>query len=258
MSNKKSILVGTVIGFVGGMIAGKYGKQICSYVKNGVDRKPIEDMALEIKENMKKNKDEFCKTLETFSDNIFMKNGQKNENIEDIHNFQYVKVIVPNTEDEVSNKECKDNKTTEDINDNIGNIHNFQYVKVTVPNKEDKVSNKECVDNKITEDTNQIITDILKEVDKKDKEKSVLVEKDEFILPKVSKEVEIEEKQLVDKEDLILPKVSKELKDKLPLPKVPKELKEERKYNNTSSLKRRQNQKGKSQEVKKENSSEEK
>lgn len=220
MSNKKSILVGTVIGFVGGMIAGKYGKQICSCVKNGVDRKPIEDMALEIKENMKKNKDEFCKTLETFSDNIFMKNGQKNENTED--------------------------------------IHNFQYVKVTVPNKEDKVSNKECVYNKTTEDTNQIITDILKEVDKKDNEKSVLVEKDELVLPKVSKEVEIEEKQLVNKEELILPKVSKELKDKLPLPKVPKELKEERNYNNTSSLKRRQNQKGKSKEVKKEDSSEEK
>lgn len=233
MSNRKSIFIGTMVGFVGGMIAGKYGKQICSYVKNGVDRKPIEDMALEIKENMKKNKDEFCKTLENFSDNIFMKSGQKNEDID--------------------------------------NIHNFQYVKVTVPNKEDKVSNKECIENKTTEDVNQIISDILKEVDKKEEEKSVMVEKDELVLPKVLKEVEIEDKQLVDKEELVLPKVPKALKDELilpkvskksknelSLPKVPKELEGDRKYNNTSSLKRRQNQKNKSKEIKIEGSSEEK
>lgn len=229
MSNRKSIFIGTMVGFVGGVIAGKYGKQICSYVKNGVDRKPIEDMALEIKENMKKNKDGFCKTLENFSDNIFMKSGQKNEGID--------------------------------------NIHNFQYVKVTVPNKEEKVSNKECIENKTTEDVNQIISDILKEVDKKDEEKSVIVEKDELVLPKVPKEVE--DKQLVDKEELVLPKVPRALKDELilpkksknelPLPKVPKELEGDRKYNNnTSSLKRRQNQKNKSKEIKIEGSSEEK
>ena len=63
MKNRNKILL-VAVGSACGYLGYKYGKQVLSCVKNSIDRKPIEEIAKEIKGTMAKNVDDILKNTE--------------------------------------------------------------------------------------------------------------------------------------------------------------------------------------------------
>ena len=63
MKNRNKILL-VAAGSACGYLGYKYGKQVLSCVKNSIDRKPIEEIAKEIKGTMAKNVDDILKNTE--------------------------------------------------------------------------------------------------------------------------------------------------------------------------------------------------
>lgn len=69
---KKKGFVILAVGALCGYIGYKYGSQLVHCVKNSINRKPIEELAQEIKETMLKNKEELKKNVE----NLYNKNNK--------------------------------------------------------------------------------------------------------------------------------------------------------------------------------------
>lgn len=64
--SKKTVLFATCVGFVSGHLVTKYGKQFVNYVKNSNNKKPLDEIILDIKNTVHKNVDDSFKCVENF------------------------------------------------------------------------------------------------------------------------------------------------------------------------------------------------
>lgn len=137
---KSALVLGT--GFVGGYLCAKYGKSVLGCIENSFDKKSVEDLANEIKEDMGKNREQVIKTFEKIS--------QKSSNDEDYcyvqKNPRYIKIPVKNSDIEKykntninnDNKEYLDKNSSNNIKNNNAVDVKSEYSE----NKNKSVSNK--------------------------------------------------------------------------------------------------------------------
>lgn len=64
--SKKTVLLATCVGFISGHLVTKYGKQFVNYVKNSNNKKPLDEIILDIKNAVHKNVDDSFKCVENF------------------------------------------------------------------------------------------------------------------------------------------------------------------------------------------------
>lgn len=66
--SKKSFILGSLVSFGLGYLTCKYGKQVVKYSKNSLNKKPIEEIASDIRATIHKNIEETLKNIENFCD----------------------------------------------------------------------------------------------------------------------------------------------------------------------------------------------
>lgn len=66
--SKKSFILGSLVSFGLGYLTCKYGKQVVKYSKNSLNKKPIEEVASDIRATIHKNIEETLKNIENFCD----------------------------------------------------------------------------------------------------------------------------------------------------------------------------------------------
>ena len=66
--SKKSFILGSLVSFGLGYLTCKYGKQVVKYSKNSLNKKPIEEVASDIRATIHKNIEEALKNIENFCD----------------------------------------------------------------------------------------------------------------------------------------------------------------------------------------------
>ena len=66
--SKKSFILGSLVSFGLGYLTCKYGKQVVKYSKNSLNKKPIEEVAADIRATIHKNIEETLKNIENFCD----------------------------------------------------------------------------------------------------------------------------------------------------------------------------------------------
>ena len=66
--SKKGFILGSLVSFGLGYLTCKYGKQVVKYSKNSLNKKPIEEVASDIRATIHKNIEETLKNIENFCD----------------------------------------------------------------------------------------------------------------------------------------------------------------------------------------------
>ena len=66
--SKKGLIFGSLLSFGLGYLTCKYGKQVVKYSKNSLNKKPIEEIASDIRATIHKNIEETLKNIENFCD----------------------------------------------------------------------------------------------------------------------------------------------------------------------------------------------
>ena len=66
--SKKGLIFGSLLSFGLGYLTCKYGKQVVKYSKNSLNKKPIEEVAADIRATIHKNIEETLKNIENFCD----------------------------------------------------------------------------------------------------------------------------------------------------------------------------------------------
>lgn len=66
--SKKGLIFGSLVSFGLGYLTCKYGKQVVKYSKNSLNKKPIEEVASDIRATIHKNIEETLKNIENFCD----------------------------------------------------------------------------------------------------------------------------------------------------------------------------------------------
>lgn len=66
--SKKGFILGSLVSFGLGYLTCKYGKQVVKYSKNSLNKKPIEEIASDIRATIHKNIEETLKNIENFCD----------------------------------------------------------------------------------------------------------------------------------------------------------------------------------------------
>ena len=119
--SKKGFILGSLVSFGLGYLTCKYGKQVVKYSKNSLNKKPIEEVASDIRATIHKNIEETLKNIENFcDDSINNLNEKLNKSIDssfygngfDDMTKHYVVTKVVKNEDEVTKVE--ENVSVED------------------------------------------------------------------------------------------------------------------------------------------------
>lgn len=119
--SKKGLIFGSLLSFGLGYLTCKYGKQVVKYSKNSLNKKPIEEVASDIRATIHKNIEETLKNIENFcDDSINNLNEKVNKSIDssfygngfDDMTKHYVVTKVVKNEDEVTKVE--ENVSVED------------------------------------------------------------------------------------------------------------------------------------------------
>lgn len=119
--SKKGLIFGSLVSFGLGYLTCKYGKQVVKYSKNSLNKKPIEEIASDIRATIHKNIEETLKNIENFcDDSINNLNEKVNKSIDssfygngfDDMTKHYVVTKVVKNEDEVTKVE--ENVSVED------------------------------------------------------------------------------------------------------------------------------------------------
>lgn len=75
--SKKGLIFGSLLSFGLGYLTCKYGKQVVKYSKNSLNKKPIEEVASDIRATIHKNIEETLKNIENFCDDSISNLNEK-------------------------------------------------------------------------------------------------------------------------------------------------------------------------------------
>lgn len=119
--SKKGLIFGSLLSFGLGYLTCKYGKQVVKYSKNSLNKKPIEEIASDIRATIHKNIEETLKNIENFcDDSINNLNEKVNKSIDssfygndfdDMTKHYVVTKVVKNEDDGIK---VEENASVED------------------------------------------------------------------------------------------------------------------------------------------------
>ena len=160
--SKKGFILGSLVSFGLGYLTCKYGKQVVKYSKNSLNKKPIEEVASDIRATIHKNIEETLKNIENFcDDSINNLNEKLNKSIDssfygndfDDMTKHYVVTKVVKNEDEGTKVE--ENVSVED---ETSVVEDKSSVVEDVSVAEDKSSVVEDVS--VVEDKSSVVEDV--------------------------------------------------------------------------------------------------